>query len=272
MVITNFRNVSGCNSVAALNENNSSADTMTVTTTVRTSLYRVFASIRNICATSPEGIGGTGGLRRVSCSRVLRLTALNTRILGGHSIRVTGGCGVRLRILSDVAGTSNAVMGRGAGVRGVLVDNITGSASITEVSIVNIPGVPNLTFGVFSGLSTGSVGISVVLRSVNRSNGGSVDFAITGGENRRTITLVGRCARGLNTRRVLCSSGMTGVSVINTNVRDRTNITAGVFRTLCSTRIGVRVVDADRVGISILVSSTSTSGTMDTVRDGFFSW
>lgn len=258
----------GCNSLAALNENNSSADTITVTTTVRTSHYRVFASIRNMFATSPEGVPRTEGLGRVACSRVLRLTALNTRILGGHSIRVTGGCGIRVRMLSDLGHMPNAVIGRITGVRGVLMENIAGSASITEVSIAGVSGAPNVTFGLFSGLTRGNVGISVVLRSMNHSNAGSVAFAITGSGTISTVTTIRR-AFSVSSGGVAYTAGITGVSIINTNVRSRPKATSGVFRTLCRRSVGVSVVSADRVGVSILVSTRSTSETITTIRGTF---
>ncbi len=216
---------------------------------------------------------GTIGVSRVDCSRVLRLTALNTRILGGHSIRVTGGCGIRLRIHSDLRpAMHNAVMGRVAGVRGALVGNITGSSGITDVSVINLGSAPNITFGVFGGLTGTGVGISVVLRSINHSGAGSVAFAIPRGSMGITVRTMGALGSDLGFSGMACSSAVAGISVINTNVRSGPKVTSGVFRTLSSTNVGVRVVSADRVGVSILVSRGCTSRTMVTIRGGFVSW
>lgn len=103
VIITNFRNVDRAASlrVAALNQNKSSASTITLTTTLRTSGYRVCASIPNVLAASPHLIPRTRLVRRVADSRVLRLTDLKTGILRPHTIRVTHGCNIALIIQSD---------------------------------------------------------------------------------------------------------------------------------------------------------------------------
>ncbi len=185
-------------------------------------------------------------------------------------MRVTGGCGMRLRMHSDVGPIPNAGIGRMAGVRGVLVGNMTGSRDISQITVINLPSDPNVTFGIFSHVTGTRVYISVVLRSINHSNAGSVLFAIPATSTSSTITTLGSCYSVVKTGTLRYSASITGMSIINTNVRARRNITTSVFRTLTSTGVGVRVVSSDRVHISILIRGTVTSQTIRTIRHGFF--
>lgn len=266
-----FRKVGGCRSVAALNHNNSSAATITLTTRLRTSIYRVCASMSKMCATSPHIIPGTRGVARVACSRVLRVTSLNTGILRDEYMRVTGGCNMRLLMYSDLGRGSKAVMERGAGVRGVLVDNITTSGGMTGVHITNLKGRPGDAFHLLGLLSGGGLGVSIVVRSLNGSNAGSMSFAITGSSVLHILSLLGRGGSCLNVGGLSSSRGITGISIVNTNVHSRSNITTGVFNTLTDVSIGARVIAASRVHVATLVSRTCTSLTMHGLRRAFFS-
>lgn len=272
VVFPKFFNCAGRNRLLAFSENKSSVSNTVITGKIGTDLCRGFASISTVCITGPGVIGRPGGVGRLACHRVHRLSCDKFSMFRSRTLRPTFDTKVPI-IIGGAGGpsTPNADVAEAGPRGGRVISNVTDSAKFVDVCVNGCLVGHRIKFKheilrVFRSFGLG-------FRRVP-SNVSSLSVVLHTGRVavRRRRRLLCHLGGRLRTSSIRMGNNVYLLVVINRNVIGSINAITGTYATLTRTSVGLRVVgrNSSRIDVVFKVSRGSRTETIGILCSTFF--
>ena len=280
VVVAGFQGTSqssgGTAEITTLGRGGSDTSAVALAAALEADACEIYTDVPGVLTTDPRKVDDAQLMPEVSCDEMLELASLGAAVLHPRAVEIARNYGVTMVVRSswgDEPGTTlTSRSSRPIGRDGLELSRPIDGAELVEhqavLALSHVSDQPGVAAQLFESLSAGDVNVDLIIQSTHDGNSNDITFTVAEADLEKARSICETLIQSLGGE-LMAQSGMSKLSISGAGIMGRPGIAAGLFQTLSSAGINLRLIATSEVKVSCVVAADMGSKALQAAQNAF---
>ena len=271
VVIAGFQGVNKYEDITTLGRGGSDTTAVGVASTLNANRCKIYTDVEGVFTADPRYVKNALKLDVISYDEMLSLSTSGAKVLNNRAVEIGKRHNVEIEVLSSTLEKPGTIVKESNNMEKRVVSGVTKSDDIALVSIFNLKDEPDLSFKLFSKISSNNIDLDTIFQNINRNGKRDIFFTVKE-EN------LGVCEKILreylnileDSPLLETKKDVSKVSVVGAGIAGHSGVVSKIFESLYTAGIDVITSSSSEIKVSLLVNRKDSEGAVAAIHDAFF--
>ena len=271
VVIAGFQGVNKYEDITTLGRGGSDTTAVGVASTLNANRCKIYTDVEGVFTADPRYVKNALKLDVISYDEMLSLSTSGAKVLNNRAVEIGKRHNVEIEVLSSTLEKSGTIVKESNNMEKRVVSGVTKSDDIALVSIFNLKDEPDLSFKLFSKISSNNIDLDIIFQNIRKN--GRRDIFFTVKEENLDV-----CEKILREYLSILEDGpllktkkdVSKVSVVGAGIAGHSGVVSKIFESLYTAGIDVITSSSSEIKVSLLVNRKDSENAVVAIHDAFF--
>ena len=271
VVIAGFQGVNKYEDITTLGRGGSDTTAVGVASTLNANRCKIYTDVEGVFTADPRYVKNALKLDVISYDEMLSLSTSGAKVLNNRAVEIGKRHNVEIEVLSSTLEKSGTIVKESNNMEKRVVSGVTKSDDIALVSIFNLKDEPDLSFKLFSKISSNNIDLDTIFQNINRSGKRDIFFTVKE-ENLDVCEKILREYLSILEDSPLLETkkDVSKVSVVGAGIAGHSGVVSKIFESLYTAGIDVITSSSSEIKVSLLVNRKDSEDAVVAIHDAFF--
>jgi aspartate kinase len=270
VIIAGFQGINECSDITTMGRGGSDTSAVAIAAVMNADICRIYTDVEGIYTSDPKIVKNAKKLNVIDYDEMLELSTLGAQILNNRSVEMAKKYNVEVEVLSSMKDVPGTVVKEMKNLEKRAISGVAADSNIAKVTVTNIPDKPGFAFKLFSKLSSGNIGVDIILQSYGRNNLNDISFTVTKDCLNDTINILNKYISNLENSEIIYDENVSKISIVGTGMETQVGIASKMFEALYEAKINIQMIATSEIKVSVLIDSKDVNLALNSVHDKFF--
>jgi len=271
VVIAGFQGINKYEDITTLGRGGSDTTAVGVASTLNANRCKIYTDVEGVFTADPRYVKNALKLDVISYDEMLSLSTSGAKVLNNRAVEIGKRHNVEIEVLSSTLEKPGTIVKESNNMEKRVVSGVTKSDDIALVSIFNLKDEPDLSFKLFSKISSNNIDLDTIFQNINRNGKRDIFFTVKE-EN------LGVCEKILreylnileDSPLLETKKDVSKVSVVGAGIAGHSGVVSKIFESLYTAGIDVITSSSSEIKVSLLVNRKDSENAVVAIHDAFF--
>ena len=271
VVIAGFQGVNKYEDITTLGRGGSDTTAVGVASTLNANRCKIYTDVEGVFTADPRYVKNALKLDVISYDEMLSLSTSGAKVLNNRAVEIGKRHNVEIEVLSSTLEKPGTIVKESNNMEKRVVSGVTKSDDIALVSIFNLKDEPDLSFKLFSKISSNNIDLDTIFQNINRNGKRDIFFTVKE-EN------LGVCEKILreylnileDSPLLETKKDVSKVSVVGAGIAGHSGVVSKIFESLYTAGIDVITSSSSEIKVSLLVNRKDSEDAVAAIHDAVF--
>lgn len=271
IVVAGFQGITPEGEITTLGRGGSDTSAVAMAAALKAQRCDIYTDVNAIYTADPRIVPKAGRLDEVSYSEMLELARVGAKVLHPRSVETAKQFNVPLRLRSsfELEDPGTLVIGDEKMELYRPVTGVAADLKQVRIAILRVPDKPGIAAMVFGALSSNNISVDMIIQSIEEEKVNNIAFTIDESDLNNTISVLERVRKEINASEIVIDNNIAKVSIVGAGMIDKPGIAAGMFDSLSTAGVNIKMISTSEVKISCLVDREKAEEAVQAIHKKF---
>lgn len=257
VIVAGFQGINNQNEITTLGRGGSDTSAVALAIALKAEECQIYTDVDGVYTTDPRIEPHARCLRSITFEEMLEMASLGSKVLQPRSVELAGKYRVRLRVLSSFKEIQEGTLITFEEDENMEEAIVSGIAFDTNVSCVNVKGVPNKpgsAYQILGPIADANIEVDMIIQ--NDSDQGVTDFSFTvpRAYGQKAVGILQEQQPQIGMSKIDISDQFVKLSIVGVGMRSHCGVASTMFRVLAEQGINIELIATSEIKISVLIN------------------
>lgn len=271
VVIAGFQGVNKYEDITTLGRGGSDTTAVGVASTLNANRCKIYTDVEGVFTADPRYVKNALKLDVISYDEMLSLSTSGAKVLNNRAVEIGKRHNVEIEVLSSILEKPGTIVKESNNMEKRVVSGVTKSDDIALVSIFNLKDEPDLSFKLFSKISSNNINLDTIFQNIKRNGKRDIFFTVKE-ENLDVCEKILREYLSILEDSPLLETkkDVSKVSVVGAGIAGHSGVVSKIFESLYTAGIDVITSSSSEIKVSLLVNRKNSEDAVVAIHGAFF--
>ena len=271
VVIAGFQGINKYEDITTLGRGGSDTTAVGVASTLNANRCKIYTDVEGVFTADPGYVKNALKLDTISYDEMLALSTSGAKVLNNRAVEIGKRHNVEIEVLSSTSEKPGTIVKESNNMEKRVVSGVTKSDNISFISILNLKDELDLSFKLFSKISSKNIDLDTIFQNIKRNGKRDIFFTVKKEDLNICEKILKEYLQSLADDPFLeTKKDVSKVSVVGAGIAGHPGVVSKIFEALYTAGIEVITSSSSEIKVSLLVNRKDSEDAVIAIHDAFF--
>lgn len=271
IVVAGFQGINRYGDVVTLGRGGSDTSAVGIASTLNADRCKIYTDVEGVYTADPRYVKSAVKLDQISYDEMLSLATSGAKVLNNRAVEIGKKHSVIIEVLSSFTKKVGTVIKETPNMEKRIVSGITKNDNISLISILNLDDESDLSFRLFSKISSKNIDIDSILQNTSRNGKVDVTFTIKNEDTPDCVKVLEDYLKSTDSSaKIFVNDDVAKVSVVGAAMSGHPGVITKIFEALYTSQLDVIASSSSEIKVTLIVNERDSEEAVKSIHDAFF--
>lgn len=257
VIVAGFQGMNSQHEITTLGRGGSDTSAVALAIAFKAEECQIYTDVDGVYTTDPRIEPHARRLGSITFEEMLEMASLGSKVLQPRSVELAGKYRVRLRVLSSFKETQEGTLITFEEDENMEEAIVSGIAFDTNVSCVNVKGVPNKpgsAYQILGPIAEANIEVDMIIQNDSDQNVTDFSFTVPRACGLKAVEILQKQQPQIGMSKIDISDQFVKLSIVGVGMRSHCGVASTMFRVLAEQGINIELIATSEIKISVLIN------------------
>ncbi len=271
IVVAGFQGINRYGDVVTLGRGGSDTSAVGIASTLNADRCKIYTDVEGVYTADPRYVKSAVKLDQISYDEMLSLATSGAKVLNNRAVEIGKKHSVIIEVLSSFTKKVGTVIKETPNMEKRIVSGITKNDNISLISILNLDDESDLSFRLFSKISSKNIDIDSILQNTSRNGKVDVTFTIKNEDTPDCVKVLEDYLKSTDSSaKIFVNDDVAKVSVVGAAMSGHPGVITKIFEALYTSQLDVIASSSSEIKVTLIVNERDSEEAVKSIHSAFF--